>query len=212
MEAVLVDKRRLELQIRELKEQHQQAKEKLEIEHEEKISKVRDEGQSQKEQLAMLEEQVQPLQRQRDGLLEELDELRTESQDMRDQISDLLISLDIAMPIELSSGVILTKLKELLNNYGEDKRQLRQLMEERETFKQQVLDESSINLENKEGQAAFGKLEKKVKTLEEENSVMKSHFQIKIYSYAEEVSNLKSRLSRKDYCLILLNRIRGSLR
>ncbi len=53
--------------------------------------------------------------------------------------------------------------------------------------------------ENQEESVVYdvSKIERKLKTLEEENSVMKSDFQIKICSYAEEVSVLKSRLSSK---------------
>jgi hypothetical protein len=40
-------------------------------------------------------------------------------------------------------------------------------------------------------------MEKKVHTLEEENSVMKSFFYIKINSFVEEIDHLKSRLSSK---------------
>lgn len=40
-----------------------------------------------------------------------------------------------------------------------------------------------------------GKLEKKVKMLEEERSEMRNDFYIKINSYSEEISMLKDRLS-----------------
>ena len=42
-----------------------------------------------------------------------------------------------------------------------------------------------------------GKLENKVRILEEESRELKSDFYIKIHSYVEEISMLKDKLSRK---------------
>ena len=54
-----------------------------------------------------------------------------------------------------------------------------------------------VNLQSKFEASNAGKIEKKLRTLEEEYSVMKSDFYIRINSYAEENDTLKSRLSSK---------------
>ena len=52
-------------------------------------------------------------------------------------------------------------------------------------------------LEQKFEGSQIGKMEKKVRTLEEENSVMKSDFYIRINSFVEEIDQLKHKLSSK---------------
>ena len=59
-----------------------------------------------------------------------------------------------------------------------------------------ILEKNNL-LSKLEGSVA-GKIEKKLRTLEEENSVMKSDFYIRINSFVEEIDQLKSRLSSKD--------------
>lgn len=103
---------------------------------------------------------------------------------------------------------IVAKLKEQMQNYDEDKRSLKQMIAEREHYAaeaerlrwqySQLTEEKSV-LESKLDNNLAVKLEKKVKLLEEERSEMKSDFQIKIYSFVEEISQLKDKLSSNNF-------------
>ena len=100
----------------------------------------------------------------------------------------------------------MSKLKLTLQNFDEDRRSLKTLMDEKEHLaqlseqyyqeKESIIIEKS-QLEQKLECSQVGKIEKKVRTLEEENSVMKSDFYIRINSFVEEIDQLKSRLSSK---------------
>jgi len=86
---------------------------------------------------------------------------------------------------------LIPKVKELLHNYAEDKRTLRQLLTERDhkrealtqerdqlsTEKESVIIERSRLLEKLEG-TSTGQLEKKVRNLEEEASLIRTQYQI----------------------------------
>ncbi len=83
-----------------------------------------------------------------------------------------------------------------MQNYEEDKRSLKVMIDEKEHLTQLseqyynekesvILDKT--NLQNKFETSNAGKLEKKLRTLEEENSVMKSDFYIRINSFVEEI-------------------------
>jgi hypothetical protein len=83
-----------------------------------------------------------------------------------------------------------------MQNYEEDKRSLKVMIEEKEQLAQQseqyYQEKESViieknNLLNKLEASVAGKIEKKLKTLEEENSVMKSDFYIRINSFVEEI-------------------------
>ena len=80
----------------------------------------------------------------------------------------------------------------------EEKEQLAQQSEQYYQEKESVILEKN-NLQNKFEASNAGKIEKKLRTLEEENSVMKSDFYIRINSFVEEIDQLKSRLSSKDF-------------
>jgi hypothetical protein len=83
-----------------------------------------------------------------------------------------------------------------MQNYEEDKRSLKVMIEEKEQLahqseqyyqeKESVIIEKN-NLLNKLEASVAGKIEKKLRTLEEENSVMKSDFYIRINSFVEEI-------------------------
>jgi hypothetical protein len=83
-----------------------------------------------------------------------------------------------------------------MQNYEEDKRSLKVMIEEKEQLAQQseqyyqekeslIIEKNS--LQNKFEASIAGKIEKKLRTLEEENSVMKSDFYIRINSFVEEI-------------------------
>jgi hypothetical protein len=83
-----------------------------------------------------------------------------------------------------------------MQNYEEDKRSLKVMIEEKEQLAQQseqyYQEKESViieknNLLNKLEASVAGKIEKKLRTLEEENSVMKSDFYIRINSFVEEI-------------------------
>ena len=80
----------------------------------------------------------------------------------------------------------------------EEKEQLAQQSEQYYQEKESVILEKN-NLQNKFEASNAGKIEKKLRTLEEENSVMKSDFYIRINSFVEEIDQLKSRLSSKIF-------------
>ncbi|CDW79559.1 UNKNOWN [Stylonychia lemnae] len=99
------------------------------------------------------------------------------------------------------------KLGELLQNFEEDKRALRSLMDEKEHLEslkdqyyhqaESLLSEKSV-LQDKLEQSDAMKLEKKVKMMEEERSEMRSDFNIKINSFVMEIDDLKTKLSRYE--------------
>lgn len=79
----------------------------------------------------------------------------------------------------------------------EEKEQLAQQSEQYYQEKESVILEKN-NLQSKLEASVAGKIEKKLRTLEEENSVMKSDFYIRINSFVEEIDQLKSRLSKYE--------------
>jgi len=112
------------------------------------------------------------------------------------ELSELLTELDLNnedAQNEVDLPALFQKVKELLHNYAEDKRTVRQLIAEREqerdaltqerdqlyTEKESVIIERSKLLEKLEGTQA-GQLEKKVRILEEESNLIRSQYQIQI--------------------------------
>ena len=85
----------------------------------------------------------------------------------------------------------------------EEKEQLAQQSEQYYQEKESVILEKN-NLQNKFEASNAGKIEKKLRTLEEENSVMKSDFYIRINSFVEEIDQLKSRLSSKIFFHLII--------
>ncbi len=135
---------------------------------------------------------------------------------MIEQVINILSLVDVVIDKTQATAIwptVVLKLKEVLQNYDEDRRSLKTLIEEKENLiqlsdqyqreKESVLSEKS-RLEEKLEHTSVGKLEKKVKMLEEERSEMKSDFYIKINSFVSEIDQLKSKLSSNFFCFNII--------
>ena len=144
--------------------------------------------------------------------MEQYDELRGANEALTAELQELLIQLDPEQEVEQDLKALVPKVKELLHNYAEDRRTLRQLMEERESERDTLAGErdqiyqekESIMIEKSKLQdklqgSNVGQLEKKVRILEEESSIIRSEYQIQIRSFVDEIDTLKSKLSRKSH-------------
>ena len=147
--------------------------------------------------------------------MDQLEEMKNQNEELYSQLSSIIKEIDIGEEDredneEVDLAVLIPKVKELLHNYAEDKRTLRQLLTERDhkrealtqerdqlsTEKESVIIERSRLLEKLEG-TSTGQLEKKVRNLEEEASLIRTQYQIQIQSFVEEIDTLKDKLSRK---------------
>ena len=144
--------------------------------------------------------------------MEQYEELRGANEALTAELQELMTQLDPEQEVDLDLKALVPKVKELLHNYAEDKRTLRQLMEERESERDTLADErdqiyqekESIMIEKSKLQdklqgSNVGQLEKKVRILEEESSMIRSEYQIQIRSFVDEIDTLKSKLSRKSH-------------
>lgn len=185
----------LQQQIMELKQQHRALTDSREQEERVQIERLLNKIAAYDNQFTTLEGQCQEKVDLTEGLEEEMKLVKAQNDQITDTLIQMLTHTGIEIDEESTIRSLLEKLQEHLQNYEEDKRSLMTLIEEKEKLSalsdQYYHEKETIIIERnqiqekleKSGQA---KVERKLKVLEEERSLMRSDFNIQINSLIEE--------------------------
>ena len=179
----------------ELKQQHRALTDSREQEERVQIEELLNKIAGYENQITTLEGKNQEKVDLTEGLEEEMKLVKAQNDQITDTLIQMLTHTGIEIDEESTIRSLLEKLQEHLQNYEEDKRSLMTLIEEKEKLSalsdQYYHEKESIIVERnqiqekleKSGQA---KVERKLKVLEEERSLMRSDFNIQINSLIEE--------------------------
>ena len=179
----------------ELKQQHRALTDSREQEERVQIERLLNKIAAYDNQFTTLEGQCQEKVDLTEGLEEEMKLVKAQNDQITDTLIQMLTHTGIEIDEESTIRSLLEKLQEHLQNYEEDKRSLMTLIEEKEKLSalsdQYYHEKETIIVERnqiqekleKSGQA---KVERKLKVLEEERSLMRSDFNIQINSLIEE--------------------------